>query len=636
MKLADLRFQPKSDWAATPVSKLPDWPEHGRVGIDTETHDEHLKQFGIGVRRGGYVSGISFAIDGGPGHYLPIRHEGGGNLDTAQVKAYMAHQASRFKGELVGANMGYDLEYLHAEGVKFNSVRRFRDVQVIEPLLDELQLSYSLQSILERHGLAGKNENLLREAAEYFGIDPKADLWRLPARHVGPYAIADAAQPLALLRRQEAEIQRQGLDEVYDWECRLVPVLVKMRQRGVRVDLERLRQVEVWSAAKEAEALAEIKRTTGYGFALGEITKGSAVLPMLKEAGIPILRTDPTEKFPEGQESVTAPWLESLTHPLGDLIRSARRYSKLRTTFCASAREHQVDGRIHCSLRQTRVHVEGRDEEAGARFGRLSCTDPNLQQQPSPSRDLEMGTIWRSIYVPDEGAEWLCMDLSQQEPRWAVHFAAKLRCRGADELLKTYQASPETDMYDMLSAMSGEKRGLCKTILLGKIYGMGQGKLCDKLGLPVRTIKRHGKDMLIAGEEGQKVLAFFDTKFPFMKELAECASQAAQGRGYVWTAGKRKCRFPRTKKGYDWVFKALNRVVQGSSGDQVKRAMVLADDDGIPLQLQVHDELDLSIWDRGIVGRLREIMLSALPCDVPHKVDPQIGPNWGNLTKFTV
>jgi DNA polymerase I-like protein with 3'-5' exonuclease and polymerase domains len=631
VRLCDLKFCPESSWRATPVHLLPEWPRCGRVAVDCETRDPQLERLGTGVRRDGRVVGVSFAIEGGPAHYLPVGHEGGGNLDPELAWAYLRDQSERFEGELVGANLGYDVEYCAAKGVTFARARRWRDVQVVEPLLDELQLSYSLDAILERWGLPGKDEALLREAAAYWGVHPKRDLWRLPARHVGPYAEADARRPLELLRRQEAEIERQELQEVYDWECRLTPVLVAMRRRGVRVDLDRVEQVRRWAVAKEAQALEEVKRVTGFSLGLGDVNKKEALLPVFRDAGIPLPRTAPSERHPQGQESITSPWLETLDHPVGDLIRAARKHNKLYGTFCQSVEDHQVAGRIHCTLRQARVHVEGHgDEEAGARFGRLSCTDPNLQQQPSPSRDPEVGKVWRSIYVPDEGGEWACMDLSQQEPRWAVHFASRMRCRGADEALRGYQEDPKFDMYQMLADVTGQKRGACKTIVLGTLYGMGQGKLCAKLGLPTKTIKgRDGKPREVAGEEGQKVLRFFAERAPFMSELARLATEVAEQRGYVWTADRRRCRFPRRGRGYDWTFKALNRVVQGSSGGQVKRAMVLADDAGIRLQLQVHDELDLTVWDRQTVADLKRLMLEALPCDVPHVVDPQVGPNWG-------
>src|SRR5690606_16600808 len=147
----------------------------------------------------------------GPGAYLPIRHEGGDNLPVEAVLRYLRDQARTFSGDLVGANLQYDLDFLAGEGIEFERVRYFRDIQIADPLICELHDSYSMQAIAERWGLPGKDEALLRAAAVDYGIDPKKDMWRLPARFVGPYAEEDTRLPLNILRRQEREIDDQDL-----------------------------------------------------------------------------------------------------------------------------------------------------------------------------------------------------------------------------------------------------------------------------------------------------------------------------------------------------------------------------------------------------------------------------------------
>ena len=186
-------YTPDSGWLPPELSSLPSWKDAKRVGYDLETRDPQLKQMGIGVRRDGYVVGIAFAIEDGPSAYLPIAHEGGGNLDPKKVWAYISEQAKKFKGELVGANLGYDLDYTAENGVIFDNVKYFRDVQVAEPLIDDLQFSYALDNIATRRGIPGKSEDMLRRAAKaYGGLDPKADMWRLPSRFVGEYGEQDS------------------------------------------------------------------------------------------------------------------------------------------------------------------------------------------------------------------------------------------------------------------------------------------------------------------------------------------------------------------------------------------------------------------------------------------------------------
>ncbi len=165
-----------------------------------------------------------FAIEDGPRHYLPIRHECGRNLPEAAVWAYLKDQAAVFEGSIVGAKLGYDLDYLAENGVVFVKAKWFRDVQVADPLIYNLHMSYSLDAIAERMGLPGKDESLLKGAAIAYGVHPKGGLWRLPAELVGPYAEQDVALPHQLLRRQEKLIEEKNLQQIWDLESQLLHV----------------------------------------------------------------------------------------------------------------------------------------------------------------------------------------------------------------------------------------------------------------------------------------------------------------------------------------------------------------------------------------------------------------------------
>lgn len=613
-----------------------------------ETCDPQIKDLGAGTRRDGRLVGVSFAIEGGPAHYLPFGHEGGDNLDREKVIWYLRIQADGFRGEIVGANLQYDLDYLLEAGVELRP-SWFRDVQVAEPLLDDLQYKYSLDSIAERRGLAGKDEVLLREAASAWGVDPKGGLWQLPARHVGAYAERDVRLPLELLRLQEREIADQDLGEIFDLESRLLPVLVAMTRRGVRVDLGRLDYVERWAFKEQQKCLAYIKAETGIVVGPEDLAKARVLEPVLQHIGIEVPRT-PKNDLP----SVTTAILEDAKHPVATAIRTARRYFKMRTGFANSIREHQVRGRIHPHFWQIKGSKESgkKDDEAGAMWGRLSCTDPNLQQQPG-AKDLERGKVWRSIYVPDEGGQWACLDWKTQEPRWATHFAELLGCRGAKEAADLFRSDPMTDPYLPIALkIFGEetwnawdkvtrkgKRDETKGNYLGLLYGMGEAKLCHRLGLPTvwePDPRNPGQKWERAGPEGKAIIQQFDRAAPYVRQAARCASDTAARLGYITTISGRRCRFPWvTVKGEqkrDWTHKALNRAVQGSSGDQVKMAMVHAHEAGFRLQLQVHDELDQTIWDPKEAEALAEIMRTVAPCNVPHVVDIDIGANWGEVT----
>jgi len=639
-------FAPESQWSPPSLGSLPSWADAKRVCVDVETKDPHLKQLGIGVRRGGFITGVSFTIEDGPSAYLPMRHEGGDNLDEAQVLAYLRAQAKVFKGDLVGANLQYDLDYLLEDEVDFKEVRYFRDIQIADPLIYELHHSFSLQNIAERNGLPGKDVSLLEEAARIYGVDPKSGMWRLPARYVGPYAEADTQQPLLIMRRQERRIDDEDLWGVWNLESRVLPCLVRMRRRGVRIDLEKLRQVEEWSMTQEAEALARVKHHTGHSIAIGDVWKAGALAPALEAIGIKL------EETSTGQPQIDKFLLGGIDHEVATSIAWARKVNKLRTTFAASVRNYMVNGRIHCTFNQIAREDEKGDQK-GARYGRLSCVDPNLQQQPS--RD-EFAAMWRSIYIPEEGCEWVANDYSQQEPRWTTHFAAVMDLPKARVAAKAYWDDPNLDNHQFMADLTGLPRKYAKNLYLGLCYGEGGAKLSRDCGLPTRWALASGRGrerrvsyhatreealearrevedgymFEAAGEEGQEIIDKFDSRAPFIKQLAKKAEAQAKKNGFIKTIGGRKLHFPQKPDGsYDWTHKALNRLIQGSSADQTKEALVELDAAGHFLQLQVHDEIDGSVESRDEAYAMAAVMRDVRKAEVPFRVDTEIGPSWG-------
>jgi DNA polymerase I-like protein with 3'-5' exonuclease and polymerase domains len=186
----------------------------------------------------------------------------------------------------------------------------------------------------------------------------------------------------------------------------------------------------------------------------------------------------------------------------------------------------------------------------------------------------------------------------------------------------------------MMAEICGIPRKAAKIIFLGICYGMGGAKLARDLGLPTKWIydEKRGVDRLVAGDEAQALLDQFNERAPYVRRLSYLASDKAKQRGYIVTAGGRKCRFPeKTSGGYDWTHKALNRLIQGSSADQTKRAMVALWEAGFRLQLQVHDEVDLSVNTKEEAVEVGRIMEGCMPCNVPAKVDLEWGPSWGEI-----
>lgn len=664
---------PESNWVAPCIADLPRWEGTKRVAIDIETCDPTLKDLGPGVRRGAYIVGYSFALEDGPKFYIPLRHAGGGNVeDIGLALGYLREQAAAFTGEIVGANLGYDLDFLIEIGMQFPNIKHFRDVQVAEAIIDELQLSYSLETICQKYLGIGKDEGLLREAANAYKINPKKDMYLLPAQFVGEYAEADANLPLLALRRQEREIEAQNLWNVYNLESELLPVLVKMRRRGICVDLDKLDQVEKWSAEEERKALAKIKHITGVTVPFNSVWQATALVSALTAVGIKIPLTPKTKK-----PSIDKDFLEKIKHPVAEAINRARRVNKIRTTFAQSVRNHITNGKIHCVINQLRRSNDDDTEgegSSGARYGRCSAQHPNLQQQPA--RDPEIGPLWRAIYTAEPGKLLCSADFSSQEPRQTVHYAsitnlgrARIFVDGAyayvdanvsaKEMAERYRNEPGIDVHQAFANMvhgreaTKQERTIAKNIFLGLCYGMGGAKLARSLNLPTmfavrdkisgrvveanseegkRLVKEGNKIFEGAGLEAQKVLDQVDANAPFVKALSRICERAAAKNGYIRTAAGRRCRFPRDAAGnVDWTFKALNRLIQGSSADQVKLSLVACDKAGFDIILQIHDEVLANVNNKEEAEMIAQTMIDSYKISVPSRVDVSVVNNWGEV-----
>lgn len=636
-------FEPSAEWQPPDLASLPSWKGAKRIGIDCETRDPLIRVLGPGPRRGGKMIGFSFAIEDGPKHYLPWGHEGGGNLPEENCKAYLREQFKHYDGEIVGANLSYELDYMWTEGIDSpnnRKVKRYYDVQIAEPLIWELHMKYSLDAILQRWGFAGKTESKLKEWADAYGLDPKQDMWRAHSKFVGEYAEDDAAEPLKLLRKLEHKLDEDQLLRVWDIESRLLPALTRMRFRGVRVDERRLDLVEEWSIREEQKACDLIKHETGIALRVGTLNNADVLRPALEAAGL--------------SHATTAAGLEALKHPVASAMVRARKFWKLRTTFVESVRKYMTQGRIHCSFHQMRKTDEGDDENKGVAYGRLSCTDPNMQQQPG-AKDEEVGPVWRSVYRPDTDL-WASNDYSQQEPKWSFHISELMEYPGAKEICDALRANPDLDTYQPLADACGIKRKPAKIVWLARAYGQGGGQLCDNLGLPTRYMtwdrdnkckvpveSQRGQELIAAGnfswrdagEEAQAtIIDPFDNRMPFLKMAAKAATRRAATKGFVRTVLGRRLHFEKDMKGeYQWTYKAFNREVQGCAADQTKASVVAMDEAGFPLQLQVHDEINWSVASREEAEEGARIMRETIPLRIPVKVDVELGDSWGDSMK---
>ena len=612
------KFEAQTEWVKP--TEFPDLRKVDEIAIDLETKDPNLKEKGSGSVIGdGDVVGIAVATSHYKG-YFPIAHEGGGNMDRQRVMLWLK-DVLESQSTKIFHNAIYDVCWLRRLGLKING-----DIvctMIAAAVTDENRFRYDLNSLAWHYLGYGKNESALSEAAESWGLDPKAEMYKLPAMHVGGYAERDAEITLGLWQEMKKEILHQDLEDIFDLETELFPCLVDMRFKGVRVDTERAHQMKSNLIKQEQDLLKKIERETNI---YPQIWAARSIAQVFENLKIPFERTEKTDA-----PSFTKNFLQEHEHPVVRMIAQAREVNKAHTTFIDSILRYEHKGRIHAEINQLR------NAGGGTVTGRFSYQNPNLQQIPARNKDL--GPMIRSLFIPEEGHRWGVFDYSQQEPRLVVHYASLYKLPSVYDVIEAYQTDPNADFHQTVADMAQIPRSQAKTINLGLFYGMGKGKLQAELG--------------VSKEKAAELFNTYHAKVPFVKQLMSKASNRAQDRGQIRTLLGRLCRFhlwepnsfgmhkamthedalkehgPGIKRAY--TYKALNKLIQGSAADMTKKSMLELYKEGIIPHIQIHDELDISVEDESHAKKIIEIMENAVTLEVPNKVDYEHGDNWGEI-----
>ena len=612
------KFEAQTEWVKP--TEFPDLRKVDEIAIDLETKDPDLIKKGSGAVIGnGEVIGIAVATKNYKG-YFPIGHEGGGNMDKKRVLSWFKDilEAPSTK---IFHNAMYDVCWIRALGFKING-----DIvctMIAAAITDENRFRYDLNSLSWHYLGYGKNEAALAEAAEEWGIDPKAEMYKLPAMHVGAYAERDAEATLGLWQEMKKEIINQDLEDIFDLETELFPCLVDMRFKGVRVDIDKAHTMKTEFKKAEHELLNKIKGETNIDTQIWAARSIANVFDMLR---LEYPRTEKTEA-----PSFTKNFLQEHKHPVVRMIAQAREINKAHTTFIDSILRYEHNGRIHAEINQLR------NAGGGTVTGRFSYQNPNLQQIPARNKDL--GPKIRSLFIPEEGHRWGVFDYSQQEPRLVVHYAALYKLPSVYDVVEAYETDPNSDFHQTVADMAEIPRSQAKTINLGLFYGMGKAKLQAELG--------------VTKEKAAELFNTYHGRVPFVKQLMEKASNRAQDRGQIRTLLGRLCRFhlwepnqfgmhkalpheealrehgPGIRRAY--TYKSLNKLIQGSAADMTKKSMLELYKEGIIPHIQIHDELDLSIENDAQAKKIIEIMEHAVTLEVPNKVDYESGDNWGEI-----
>ena len=608
-------FKPQTEWL--PPEEFKDLSNYDEIAIDLETKDPNLKTMGSGSVTGqAKIVGIALAVEGWSAYY-PIAHEGGGNMDRKKVMDYF-RTILNYPSKKIFHNAMYDVCFIRAEGLKINGT--IIDTMISGSLVDENRFRYDLGSLGRDYVGIGKTEAVLNETAKEWGVDPKSEMYKLPAMYVGEYAEQDAALTLKLWQEMKKQIIMEEVSSIFELETELFPCLVDMRFLGVRVDVEGAHALKQKLVQEEKECLQKVKKETGIDT---QIWAARSIEQVFQKLSLNYERTKKTDS-----PSFTKNFLQNHEHPIVQQIARAREINKAHTTFIDTILKHSHKGRIHAEINQLRSDV------GGTVTGRFSYSNPNLQQ--IPARNKELGPMIRSLFIPEEGHTWGCFDYSQQEPRLVVHYAALDGLYGVNDVIDAYKEG-EADFHQIVAEMADIPRSQAKTINLGLFYGMGKNKLQAELG--------------INEDKAKSLFKQYHNRVPFVKTLMDSVMRKAADNGRVRTWLGRRCRFnlwepnqygihkalphdaalaehgPGIRRAY--TYKALNRLIQGSAADMTKKAMVELHKEGIVPHIQVHDELDISV--NGNADKIKKIMESAVELEVPIKVDYEFGKNWGTI-----
>ncbi len=610
-------FKPQTEWL--PPEEFLDLSKQDEIAIDLETKDTDLVKMGSGsVTGNGRITGIAVAVSGWSG-YFPIAHEGGGNMDKGIVSKWL-HKVLSSDVDKIFHNAMYDVCWLRSAGFKING--RIIDTMIASALVDENQMRYDLNSCARRYTGQGKDEAALYEAAKTWGVDAKAEMYKLPAMYVGAYAEKDAELTLALWQELKKEIDCQDIWNIWELETELFPCLVDMRFLGVRVNEEQALKEKKTLLEQEKQLLHKVKKETDVEVQIWAARSIAQVFDKLK---LPYDRTLKTQA-----PSFTKNFLQNHPHPLVKQIAQAREINKAHTTFIDTILKHAHKGRIFAEINQLR------GDNGGTVTGRFSYSNPNLQQIPARNKDL--GPRIRRLFMPEEGHRWGCFDYNQQEPRLVVHYSTLQNLYGVGDVLDAYKEG-NADFHAIVADMAGIPRKQAKTINLGLFYGMGKNKLQAELG--------------VNKERAEELFKQYHGKVPFVKQLMDSVMKRAQDSGKIRTLLGRLCRFhlwepnqfgihkslpheealrehgPGIRRAY--TYKALNKLIQGSAADMTKKAMIELYKEKIIPHIQVHDELDISVKDDKEAKKIVKIMESAVELEVPNKVDYESGENWGKI-----
>ncbi|HET9032186.1 MAG TPA: DNA polymerase I [Dokdonella sp.] len=591
--------------------------------VDTERFDEWLKRLqnadlisfdtettSIDAMRAEIV-GISFAVEARQAAYVPLKHDYPGvpaQLDRDTILAALKPLLEDESRAKLAQHAKYDMNVLSTHGVTVRGVAH-----------DTMLESYVLNSTASRHDM----DTLAKRHLGYQTI-PYQDVAGKGAKQIsfsqvdleiaGRYAAEDADITLRLHKALWPKLAAdKDLCKVYrEIEMPLVPVLARMEQRGVLIDVDALRKQGRQLAARMHELTVQCHELAGRNFSLDSPKQLQALL--FDELKLPVV-----VKTPKGQPSTNEEALDAIAdaHELPRLILEYRGLAKLRSTYTEKLAEivNPRTGRVHTSYHQ-----------ANAATGRLSSSDPSLQNIPVRT---EEGRRIRQAFIAPEGWQVLAADYSQIELRIMAHLSGDEGLLAAFRNEQDVHRSTAAEVFGVsLDAVDSNQRRAAKAINFGLMYGMSAFGLARQLG--------------IGRGEAQDYIARYFQRYPGVREFMDNTREQAHRLGYVETVFGRRLyldnissRNQAQRAGAERA--AINAPMQGTAADIIKRAMLTIDEwlrgkeESARMLMQVHDELVFEVRDveiDTIRNGVRERMTAAAELAVPLVVDIGVGENW--------
>ena len=643
------------------------------VAIDLETYDPNLKTKGLGaVRKDGFVCGIAIATKKQT-LYFPIAHNMTDNLNTKETWDYLNEKVFKNKGlRKVFHNAMYDVCWIRSATGEMPQ-GPLLDTMIAASVIDETRMKYSLDSISKDYLKESKYKyDLTAKVLDWSNgtiKDPMTNMHKLPYHLVKDYAEQDVNLTLKLWElfdtkyldkvlytkdKEDGSKESKTCRKIFQLETRLFPCLVDMKFKGVKIDVEKAKTLGKWLDKRRDNLLKIIKKHTNLDI---QIWAASSIKKLLDHQKITDYKKTPKSGLPQLPKN----YLKTHTNRFLRMIVKARECDKGKNTFIEGLLGFVHNGRIHADINQIR------SDQGGTVTGRFSMSNPNLQQIPAKGM---VGKWMRELFIPDDGCVWGSFDYSQQEPRIVVHYALKLGLPGTNTLQEEFNKD-DADFHQIVADMANIPRITAKTINLGLFYGMGKIKLQKELNL--------------TKDEANKLFATYHATVPFVKQLSQDLIEFAEEHKLLFTLEDRFCRFNKwetrnrewnntlnryepvpilTKenaekdfkselldkfkdhiaddymKNFDnyyksaFTYKALNRLIQGGAADMTKKAMVNLYEKGILPQIQIHDELCLSIKNDKEAAIVKEIMEKAITLEVKNKVNYKKGKNWGTIKKI--